>query len=213
MLRGMATRALLLDFNGTLSDDEPILCSIFQVLFAEAGKPVSEAEYYERLAGLSDPEVVAAWLGRPEPALVARKIERYRELSADGSTISVEGRRAVLDAAAQVKVAVVSGSARSEIEPVLEAAGLASSIGALVASEDVDRGKPAPDGYLRALELLEVGPDEAVAVEDSDVGVAAARAAGIHCVAVLGTLPPERLAAADEIVERLDPGFVRRLLA
>lgn len=209
----MAFRALLLDFNGTLSDDEPLLCAIFQDLFAELGEPITEEEYYDRLAGLSDPEVVEKWLGRPDPAIVARKIERYRELSADGSTVSPEARRAVLDAAARVRVAVVSGSARTEIEPVLEAAAISSSIVALVAAEDVEHGKPAPDGYLHALELLEVGAHEAVAVEDSDVGIAAAKAAGLRCVAVTGTLPPDRLSAADEIIERLDPDFVRRVLA
>jgi HAD superfamily hydrolase (TIGR01509 family) len=209
----MAIRALLLDFNGTLSDDEPLLCSIFQDLFTELGKPISEEEYYDQLAGLSDPEVVAKWLGRPDPQVVAGKIERYKELSADGSTVSLEARQAVLDAAGRVDVAVVSGSARSEIEPVLEAAGLSSSIAALVAAEDVEHGKPAPDGYLRALELLEVGPQEALAVEDSDVGIAAAKAAGLRCLAVTGTLPPDRLSAADEIIHGLDPDFVRRVLA
>lgn len=209
----MAIRALLLDFNGTLSDDEPLLCSIFQELFSELGKPITEAEYYAELAGLSDPEVVEKWLGKPDPDLVGRKIDRYRELSADGSTVSADAREAVRDAAVRVAVAVVSGSARSEIEPVLEAAGLSWSIGELVASEDVERGKPAPDGYLLALELLEIAPDEAVAVEDSDVGIASAKAAGIRCVAVTGTLPPDRLSAADEIIERLDPDFVRRVLA
>jgi HAD superfamily hydrolase (TIGR01509 family) len=209
----MAIRALLLDFNGTLSDDEPLLCSIFQELFAERGQPISEEEYYDQLAGLSDPEVVEKWLGRPDPEVVARKIARYRELSADGATVSPEARLAVLDAAGRVAVAVVSGSARSEIEPVLEAAGLSSSIATLVAAEDVEHGKPAPDGYLRALWLLEIGPVEAIAVEDSDVGIAAAKAAGLRCVAVIGTLPPARLSAADEIIEALDPDFVRRVLA
>jgi beta-phosphoglucomutase len=209
----MAVRALLLDFNGTLSDDEPLLCAIFQELFAELGKPISEEDYYDRLAGLSDPEVVEKWLGKPDPELVAHKIERYRELSADGSTVSPEARQAVLDAAGRVAVAVVSGSARSEIEPVLEAAGVSSAIAAVVASEDVEHGKPAPDGYRRALELLEISPDEAVAVEDSDVGITAAKAAGLRCFAVTGTLPPDRLGEADELIEGLDADFVRRVLA
>jgi HAD superfamily hydrolase (TIGR01509 family) len=209
----VAVRALLLDFNGTLSDDEPLLCAIFQELFAELGKPISEEDYYDRLAGLSDPEVVEKWLGKPDPELVAHKIERYRELSADGSTVSPEARQAVLDAAGRVAVAVVSGSARSEIEPVLEAAGVSSAIAAVVASEDVEHGKPAPDGYRRALELLEISPDEAVAVEDSDVGIAAAKAAGLRCFAVTGTLPPDRLGEADELIEGLDADFVRRVLA
>ena len=209
----MAIRALLLDFNGTLSEDEPLLFGIFEELFAEAGKPITEAEYYDQLAGLSDPEVVEAWLGRREPDIVARKIELYRERSADGHTVTAEAREAVRWAAEHMPVAIVSGSARSEIEPVVEAAGLSSSIAALVAAEDIEHGKPAPDGYLHVLELLVIEAEEAVAVEDSEVGVAAAKAAGLRCYAVTGTLPPDRLSAADEIVERLDPAFVRRVLA
>jgi HAD superfamily hydrolase (TIGR01509 family) len=209
----VAVHALLLDFNGTLSEDEPLLYAIFEELFAAAGKPVTEAEYYDRLAGLSDPEVVEAWLGRPDPAVVAEKIRLYRERSADGHTISTQARQAVHEAAEKVTVAIVSGSARPEIEPVLEAAGLSSLIEAIVASEDVEHGKPAPDGYLRALELVGVEPAQAVALEDSEVGVAAAKAAGLRCYAVLGTLPADRLREADGIVERLDPGFVRQALA
>ena len=71
-------RALLLDFNGTISDDEPLLCRIFIELFAEEGKPLTEEEYYERLAGLADREIVQVWLERDDPVLVERKIERYR---------------------------------------------------------------------------------------------------------------------------------------
>src|SRR5262249_30749771 len=116
--------------------------------------------------------------------------------------------------AERVPVAIVSGAARPEIEPVLEAAGLADHVQVLVAAEDVPRGKPAPDGYLRALELLDAGlvaPDVLV-VEDADAGIAAAKSAGMRCIAVLGTVPPERLAAADAIVPVLDVELMRRVL-
>jgi beta-phosphoglucomutase len=209
----MTVRALLLDFNGTLSEDEPLLFAIFEELFASAGKPITEAEYYDQLAGLSDPEVVEAWLGAPEPTVVARKIQLYLERSADGHTISRDARQAVREAAEQVVVAIVSGSARSEIEPVVAAAGLSSSIAEIVAAEDVQRGKPAPDGYLRVLELLSLEPGEAIALEDSEVGIAAAKAARLSCYAVSGTYPPDRLADADGIVERLDSDFIQRALA
>jgi beta-phosphoglucomutase len=208
----LAIRALLLDFNGTISDDEALLCSILQELFAEQGRPLSTEEYYERLAGLSDPEIVEQWLGPGHDDVVTRKIELYRERAGDGATVSAEAREAVLAAAERVPVVVVSGSARVEVETVLEAAGLSDAVSGVVAVEDVERGKPAPEGYLRALELLGIPAEDAVAVEDSDVGVAAAKAAGLHCVAVAGTMRPERLGAADEIVPRLNPELVRRLI-
>ncbi len=217
----MRARAVIFDFNGTLSQDEPILLSIFQELFAEYGRPISAEEYFDELAGRSDPEIVRAWLGPDHPAVgevIERRVDRYRELTADGSTVPEEVREAVRYAAERVPVAVVSGAARAEIEPVLEAAGLAGHVRVVVAAEDVPLGKPAPDGYLRALELLDAAvEDELLAsdvlvLEDAEAGIAAAKTAGMRCIAVLGTLPPERLAAADEIFPALDVGLMRRVL-
>jgi len=209
----MPARAVLFDFNGTLSDDEPIMCEIFQALFAEKGKPLTEREYFGELVGLSDAEVVSAWLGEDDPALVGEKIARYRERVADGSTVTEDARAAVRVAADRASVAVVSGAARSEIQPVLDAAGIAGLVSTIVAADDIENGKPDPEGYLLALDLLGAEPADAVAFEDSEPGVDAARAAGIHCVAVLGTLPRERLARADAIVKQLDADVVREALA
>jgi beta-phosphoglucomutase len=210
-------RAVIFDFNGTLSHDEPILLAIFQELFAEYGRPLSAEEYFDELAGRSDPEIVRTWLGVNHPAVdevIERRIERYRELVADGSTVPEAVREAVRYAAERVPVAVVSGAARVEIEPVLEAAGLAGHVRVVVAAEDVPVGKPAPDGYLRALALLDSGlaASDVLVLEDAEAGIAAANAAGMRCIAVLGTLAPARLAAADEIVPALDVGLMQRLL-
>jgi beta-phosphoglucomutase len=204
--------ALLLDFNGTLSEDEPLLCRIFQELFEEAGRPVSEEEYYERLAGFSDEEIIRMWLGRDDPALLRRKTERYREL-ADGSTVSEDARAAVRWAAERAVLGIVSGSARAEIEPVLEIAGIRDAFAVLVSVDDIRRSKPDPEGYLLALHLLGVGAGAAAAVEDSEAGVAAAKAAGLYCAAVTTTLPPDRLSEADELAERVDRDLIARLLS
>jgi beta-phosphoglucomutase len=204
-------RALLLDFNGTISDDEPLLCRIFMELFADE-KPLSEREYYGQLAGLADREIVQVWLGRDDPALVDRKIERYGEL-ADGSMVTQEARDAVEYAAGRVPVAVVSGSARAEIEPVLAKTGLRESITAIVASDDIARSKPDPEGYLIALDLLGVEAVHSAAVEDSEAGVEAAKSAGLYCAAVTTTIPAERLSAADEIADRFDRDLIAGLLS
>lgn len=211
----MRPRAVVFDFNGTLSDDEPILCEIFQELFAEHGRPLSAEEYYDELAGLSDPEIVRTWLGRDHPALeqvIAERISRFRERVVDGSTVPGSRRDAVGYAAKRVPVGVVSGAARAEIEPVLAAAGLEKHVSFLVAAEDVERGKPHPDGYERAVALLDIQPSDLLVFEDTEAGIAAAKAAGTRAIAVLGTLAPERLAAADEIVPAVDVPLMRRLL-
>jgi beta-phosphoglucomutase-like phosphatase (HAD superfamily) len=211
-------RAVIFDFNGTLSQDEPILCEIFVELFAEHGKPMSAQEYFDELAGLSDPEVVRTWLGREHPdvdEVIRERIVRYRAGVADGSSIPDEVRAAVRYAAERVPIAIVSGAAREEIEPVLEAAGLRAAFAVLVSSDDVEHGKPDPEGYRTALSLLDgdIAAGDVLVMEDTEAGIAAARGAGMRCVAVLGTLAPERLAAADEIVERIDVPLLTRLLS
>ena len=85
----------------------------------------------------------------------------------------------------------------------------------MVTIEDVERGKPDPEAYLLALELLgdEIGAEEVTVFEDTEAGVAAAKAAGMRCVAIPGTHAPERLALADELAPALDLEAVRRALA
>jgi beta-phosphoglucomutase len=211
-----ALKAIVFDFNGTLSDDEPILCEIFMTLFAEYGRTLSAQEYFDELAGLSDPEIVLTWLGRDRAdvdEIVAQRVQRYREAVADGSTIHDHVREAVRYAADRVPVAICSGAARSEIEPVVEAAGLAPLLRGIVSSDDVVDGKPHPEGYLKALWLFgDVQPDEVLAIDDTEAGVASAKDAGLLTFAKTGTLDPHRLARADELVDRIDVELMRRVL-
>jgi beta-phosphoglucomutase len=209
------TGAIVFDFNGTLSDDEPILCEIFMKLFAAHGKPLSAQEYFDDLAGLSDPEIVRTWLGEDHPdvdAVIAARVSRYRAAVGDGSSIHTHVREAVRFAAERVPLAICSGAARAEIEPVVEAAGLAECFRAIVSSDDVVRGKPDPEGYVNALHLLGDPPD-ALVFEDTEAGIASAKAAGLHVIAKLGTLDPKRLRGADELVDRIDVELMRRCLS
>jgi beta-phosphoglucomutase len=212
----MPVRAVVFDFNGTLSDDEPILCEIFMHLFAEHGKPMSAQEYFDRLAGLSDPEIVRAWLGEDHPdvdEVIDERIRLYGEAVADGSSIHEHVREAVRFAASRVPLAICSGAAREEIEPVVEAAKIASCFRTIVSSDDVVHGKPDPEGYTKALAALGVDPAESVVVEDTEAGIASARAAGVgRVLALQTTLDPHRLAAADELIDRLDVAVMRRHL-
>ena len=208
-------RAIMFDFNGTLSHDEPMLCAIYREIFAKHGRPLTEEQYYNRLAGLSEEAIIGGWLGVDGPllgSLVAERIERYAIAAADGSTVTDPVREAVRYAAARVPVAIVSGAFRAEIVPVVEAAGLATEITAIVAADDVEHCKPHPEGYLLALDRLGVGPGAGIAFEDTEAGIASAKAAGLRCLAVRGTLPDNRLAQADELVDRIDLALVERLL-
>ena len=210
-------KAIVFDFNGTLSDDEPVLCDLFMKLFAEHGRPMSAQEYFDELAGLSDPEIVLAWLGRDYAdvdTVVAQRVQRYRAAVSDGSTIHDHVREAVRYAAERVPLAICSGAARAEIEPVVEAAGLTSLLRGIVSSDDVTHGKPHPEGYLKALELFgDLRPDEVLAIDDTEAGIASAKDAGLLTFAKSGTLDPHRLTRADELIDRIDVELMRRVLA
>ena len=210
-------RALAFDFNGTLSHDEPLLCSIYAELFAAHGRPMREEDYYRELAGSTEEAIIGGWLGVEGDelqALVEQRIDRYCG-SADGSTVPQAIREVVSYAATRVPIAIVSGAFRREIEPVLAGASLTEAVAVIVAADDVTRGKPDPEGYVRAVAALGagVGPADVVVFEDTEAGIASALGAGLRCIAVRGTLPDERLAAAERIVDAIDRDLVEGLLA
>ena len=127
------------------------------------------------------------------------------------ATVYPEVREAVRYAAERVPVAIVSGAALEEIQPVVEAAGL--EIPVIVAADHVVDGKPHPEGYLIAARTLGVEPHDVLAFEDTEAGVASAKAAGMRVVAITRTLGAERLAEADELIAALDLATIQRLLA
>jgi beta-phosphoglucomutase len=202
--------AVVFDFNGTLSDDEPVLARVYQELFAELGRPISEREYYEQLAGHTDEDMLVRWFGRSDDAWIAERVRRYNALVSDGSTVDSGVRAAVAFAKERFPVALVSAALRDEIEPVVAAAQL--EFDAVVSQDDVTSGKPSPEPYLLAAELLDVHPASLLVFEDTDIGVTSAKAAGAYVVGLTRTLGAERMSAADQLIERIDVDVVERLL-
>jgi HAD superfamily hydrolase (TIGR01509 family) len=148
-------------------------------------------------------------------AVLARILEDYRS-----DLPLIEGARdAVLRLAERWPLGLASSSNREVIDAVLEAAVLADAFAVTVSSEEVDRGKPAPDVYLEAASRLGAAPGDAAAVEDSTNGLLAARAAGMAVVAIPNrAFPPseEALAAADVVLDsiaELTPATIEALRA
>jgi len=205
-------RALVFDFNGTISDDEQLLARLYEELFAELGRPITPEQYLTELAGHTDEEMLTRWLGRADQAVIDERIRRYSALVADGSTVDEETRAAVRFAAERVPVGIVSAAPLREIAPVLDAAGLRGSFSVVVSDDDVSRGKPDPEGYLKAAAMLDVAPTAMVVFEDTDIGVTAALAAGAHVVGLTRTLGHERMSIASEVAPRVDLSLVARIL-
>lgn len=131
------------------------------------------------------------------------EVARFRDQPVDNvALVPLPGARDLLDALAGAPWAIVTSGARRFALARLAAAGLPAAP-ILVSAEDVRRGKPSPEGYLRAAELLGVPPDDCLVFEDAPPGVAAARAAGTRVIGVATTHPPEALGDAHAIVSSL----------
>jgi len=212
--------AVVLDFDGVIADSEPLHLRAFQEVLEERGLRLSAEDYYTHFLGFNDEDAVAAiaaaagrsFSGAEVAALVAEKAARMTALLASPEVLFPGAEAAVRALARELPLAIASGARRDEIERVLAARNLTGCFAAIVASGETPRSKPAPDPYVRALELLRArgllpaGPDAArrsVAVEDSRWGIESARGAGLRCIAVTTSYPPAALAGADVVVEDL----------
>ena len=198
-------QAVVFDFDGVLANSEPLHLRAYQSVLSRQGIALSAQEYYELYVGYDDETVFQAIArDRAIPAadswvedLIRGKTSTVQELLARNSPLFPGAPASVRALAARVPVAVCSGAMRHEIVQVLEAGGLIDAFTAIVAAGETPRGKPAPDPYRRAVELIEaaagtaIEPSRVVAVEDTVQGLASARAAGLRPVAVTTTFRPE----------------------
>ena len=104
------------------------------------------------------------------------------------------------------RLAVGSSAPPENIELVLDALGVAGCFGAVVCARDVERGKPAPDVFLKAARVVGVEPPRCLVIEDAPAGVQAAHAAGMVCLALTTSHPAEALRGADSVMASLE-GF------
>jgi HAD superfamily hydrolase (TIGR01509 family) len=204
------TSGILFDFNGVIVDDESQHCDALIATLSEYGYTLDRDTYYREYLGFDDRECFRFTfdrMGHPvdEPALreaISRKHAEY-ERSIRASMRLVPGVSDFIENAALdgFQLAIVSGALRSEIDLVLELAGLRPHFAEIVAAEDVNACKPDPRGFNRAREMLELPAKRCVVVEDSIPGLTAARAAGLRC-AMLATSHPEDAFAGADLVWR-----------
>ena len=202
--------AVVFDLDGLLLDSEQLWDAAREDLARERGgrwHPQAQRD----MMGMSSPEwsrYMHDVIGLPEPpeeinAEVVRRLERrYREQL----PVIPGAPEAVGRLAQRWPLGLASSSNRELIDLALELMGVADEFQATVSSEEVARGKPAPDVYLEAARRLDIDPTRAAAIEDSHNGIRAAKAAGMRVIAVPNQhFPPdeEALAQADVVLETL----------
>lgn len=211
--------AVVFDLDGVIVDSEQVWDDVREQLVRERGGLWHDGAQ-AAMMGMSSPEwsrYMHDELGLTESPeeinaeVVRRMLARYRE-----DLPLIDGAAdAVRRLAAEFPLGVASSSNRPLIETVLERAGISELFAAVVSSEEVERGKPAPDVYVEAARRLDVDPARCVAVEDSSNGIRAAHAAGMRVLVLPNAHyppAPDPLALADAVVRsahELTPELVR----
>jgi HAD superfamily hydrolase (TIGR01509 family) len=203
-------QAVVFDMDGVLIDSEQVWDDVRENLARERGGQWHPGAQRDMM-GMSSREWSAYMherIGLAEPPeeinriVVERMLQRY----AAGLPWIPGALEAVRRIAASFPLGLASSSNRELIDVVLEAGGVAGLFRATVSSEEVSRGKPAPDVYLEAARRLRVDPARCVAIEDSHNGIRSAKAAGMTCIAIPNPqFPPgEAAREADRLLGSID---------
>jgi len=203
----MTLKAVLFDFNGIIINDEPLHEQLLEQLLVEENLRPQPGEFRKVCLGRSDRVCLTELLTRRGRVvsesylsqLIKRKASAYQQLLEKQEKlplyIGLEDLIFQLRSR-DLKLAVVSGALRSEVEMVLERADLAQHFTSIVAGDDITTSKPEPDGYLLAVQRLHqlypslnLQPWECLAIEDTLAGIQAAKRAGVGVVAVAHTYP------------------------
>lgn len=194
---GRPYEAILFDFDGVLVDTEPVHFGCWQEALAPLNIHLEWEFYLNRCVGVADQSLLQLFHELAGPAIPFENVhatyERKRELFRQRVMADVPmppATRSLFTRLEGYRLAVVSSSSRSEVEPPLERVGLHGYLDTIVCAEDVRRYKPSPEPYRLAAERLKVR--RALVVEDSEAGQASGRAAGFD---VLFVPHPQQTAA------------------
>jgi HAD superfamily hydrolase (TIGR01509 family) len=203
-------RAIVFDFDGLILDTEVPSFQAWRELYQRHGAELEESDWHGAIGtrlGVDPYELLLERATMPVPSadeIHAARNERKLELTHAEQVLPgvVEWLEAAL--ALDLRLGIASASASDWVEPHLERLGLRDRFHVVSCWDEHLQAKPAPDVYLAAIHELHVDRDEAIAVEDSPNGIAAAKAAGLFCVAVPNRLTkPLDFSAADIVVGSL----------
>ena len=197
--------AVIFDMDGVIVDSEPFHERAFRDIFEIMGYGQTHGFHFPDYYGRSDKTLWEDFIARHNPKetfkeLMAWKQRHFLEILTKAEPIFETLPELVAKLAAKYPLAVASGSQHAVIDEVLAMKNLRQHFSAVVSSSDVPRGKPAPDIFLRAAELLKTPPAECCVIEDSVAGVEGALAANMQVIAITNSFPAEKLMRATHVV-------------
>jgi len=198
-------KAVIFDMDGVIVDSESRHERAYLEVVRELGYGDNHGLCFADYVGRSDDTLWLDFIARHKPPqsfeeLLALKTQRVVELIRREQPLFEGLPELVGKLAGRYSLALASGSERPIVEEVLRLDSLGRFFSAVVSASEVKHGKPAPDIFLHAAELLKVAPPQCWVVEDSKPGVAAGLAAGMRVIAITNTHPADELAHANHVV-------------
>ncbi|HEY7547287.1 MAG TPA: HAD family phosphatase [Blastocatellia bacterium] len=218
-------KAIIFDCDGVIADTEPLHFATLQKILAEEGILVTEQDYFDRYLALDDRGCFtrahkdhARELSHDKlNELIRRKAVEVESVMRERLQLFPGVARFIREAALLYPLAIASGALRVELELILRYGDLTNYFQAVVSAEDVTKGKPHPEPFLKALAMInsaradEIEPRHCLVIEDSVHGVRAAREAGMLCLAVTNSYARDALSHAELVVESLEGLTLREI--
>jgi len=202
-------KTILWDMDGVIADSYSFHFAAWQETFAKKGIKFTE-EDFTRLFGTRNDFIIGSIMGRELPErdvkiMVQEKEENFRR-KATGSIKPFLGSVRLLNAIKKgnFKLGLVSSTPKENIDLVLSELNLEGMFDCIVFGQEVSESKPSPQIYLLAARELEVTPNDCLVIEDSPLGVKAAKTAGMKCLAIANTHPRQKLQEADKVADSLE---------
>ncbi len=218
-MKTKTTWGAIFDWDGVIIDSAAYHRESWDRYSAESGRKLNDT-FFHRAFGMKNEVIIPELLGwSHDPAEIRaiskRKEELYREVLREKGIRPIPGAKEWLDrlVAADIPRIIASSTELPNITCAIEVMGLGGIFSQIVSAEDVNRGKPEPDVFLKAAQKLGLPPSRCVVFEDAHVGIEAARAAKIKVIAVETTHPAHTLDDADLVVHRLDELTIDRVAA
>jgi HAD superfamily hydrolase (TIGR01509 family) len=196
---------IIFDMDGVIVDSEPRHERAFLEVFDEIGFGQTHGIDFPQYYGRSDRTLWDDFIAKHGPPhtledLSERKQQRFLRMIREEQPIFENLPELVQRLSLVYKLGLASGSYHPTIEAILSLKNLRQFFPVVVSVQDVSRGKPAPDVFLRAAELLRSSPAECCVIEDSAAGVEAGVAAGMTVLGITNSLPREKLSRANYVV-------------
>ena len=200
-------KAVIFDFNGIIINDEPIHKRLIEEILLEENLVLKPGEYQQVCLGRSNRACLVDLLSSRGRVADEKYLAKLEQKKAQGYIEQIQSLEelplypglndfVLKIRSSDLKLAIVSGAIRQEIELVLEGAQLSEYFPIIVAGDDISTSKPKPEGYLLAVELLKkeypelnLQANECLAIEDTLAGIQAAKAANINVIGVANTYP------------------------